>query len=328
MANGGGGKRRAGRPRLAGKRTAAGRISRAGAIDKGTLGVRLAQARPLLGVDDRTRLELLVMVSAAKLAQHGLLDLTGSGRTMSAEEAAHRERETLFGKAAGALNAAQRRDPIGRAWHEGLLDGHGVGSEVLRDVGRQYGFLYWHEYRSVDATVGGYAEMVALGSVRLAGEVGLDGLGMLWRAFSAIVDPLGHEVRDALHRLCVNDMWFSEGPDWLDRLIALARAGRGEAVAGELARRGDEARLRLAVGALAALARGGVREKPTREHPFQTGPKLVDRDGVELGEAEPADARMTLKDVDPRFLDEKGYMKAWADIAAILRGEGDEEEAA
>lgn len=311
----GGGSRKAGRPRKAGQRTAGGRISRAGAIDKGALGVRLAQARPLLGADDRTRLELLVMVSPAKLATHGLLALEAGGRVMSAEEAAHREREDLFARAASAVNAAQRKDPIGRAWHEGLLTGHGIDPGALRDVGRQYGFLYWHEYRSVDATVGGYSDMVALGSVRLAGEIGRDGLGLLWKTFSAIVDPMGREVREALHRLCVNDMWFAEGPDWLDRIIRTRQAARGEGVAGELAMASDLSRLRLALSALVALARGGAAKRPAeRAHPFEAGP-------VEAVAPPPP-----LADIDPRFFDKKGYMRPWADIAAILRGETIDEE--
>jgi hypothetical protein len=312
---------------MAGRRTAAGRISRAGAIDKGALGTRLAQARALLGADDRTRLEMLVTVSPAKLAEHGLLSLEALDRTMSHDEAAHRERETLFAKAATAENAAQRRDPVGRAWHEGLLSGHGVDAAALRDLGRQYGFLYWHEYRSVDATIGGYSDMVAMGSVRLAGGIGKDGLGVLWKAFSAIVDPMGHEVREALHKLCVDDMWFAEGPDWLDRCINTARAGRNggiRAVSGALARKSDEARLRLAVTALVALARGGAREKPTKIHPFSAGPdEILPSAAVDTGAPPPP-----LKDVDPRFLDENGFMKPWADIAAILRGETDEEAAA
>jgi hypothetical protein len=105
---------------------------------------------PLLGADDRARLEMLCTVArrlAARRLKVAKSLIQGTRRSVAAAEKVELEREELFTKAEHAANAMQRRDPIGRAWHEGLLDGHGVDAVVLRDIGRQFGFLYWHEYR-------------------------------------------------------------------------------------------------------------------------------------------------------------------------------------
>jgi hypothetical protein len=170
--------------------------------------------------------------------------------------------------------------------------------------------------------------MVALGSVRLAGDIGRDGLGLLWKAFSAIVDPMGHQVREALHRLCVDDMWFAEGPDWLDRIINTARAARGEAVAGELRAGGGRRRLRLAVSALVALARGGARQAQARRSIRSR--RIRNRPIVKSHRARRRSRRpmSTSATIDPRFFNEKGYMRPGArsprSCAARIIGEEDE----
>lgn len=301
---------RRGRPAKHGKRTASGRISRAGArIVKGSLGTRLIHARGLLGADDRTRLEMLCTVSPAQLLLAEEIELA---KDETAEDAVHFERERLFLKAERAANALQRRDPIGRAWHEGLLDRQGVDPEVLRDLGREFGFLYWHEYREVDATVGGYSDMVALGSVRLC-SAGRDTLGAMWKAYSRIVDEMPKPVRPALDRLCVNDMWFAEGPDWLDRIINTARVLREpRSVVGELARKGDQEILRLAISALVAIARGGAARivEPTI---------VSSRDGV-------VEHQVVMPiEIDPRFIDKRGFMRSWEQVKEIILGADPEE---
>lgn len=316
-----------GRQRAQGQRTPGGRISRAGRKDTGTLGTRLAQARPLLSADDATTLSMLCTFSPSGLVDAGIVNMDAVDHKHSLELLVDAEREKLFAKAARAANAMQRRDPIGRACHEGLLEGFGVDPGALRDLGRRYGLLYWHEYRSVDATVGGYTEMVALGSVKLTGDgLGKDALGAQWKALSAIVDAMGHDVRTALQRLCVDGMWFEEGPDWLDRLINEARAKRGDQVAGMMAGFADHRTLRLACSALVALAKGTRADKPRRAHPFNEGPALVD------GFVEPRPETGTptvLRPVDPDFIAEDGVnWKPWPEIADIIRARIDGEDLA
>jgi hypothetical protein len=319
-----------GRPRHQGQRTPSGRVSRAGQVDRGTLGTRLAQARPLLSPQDAVTLSMLVTFSPTALVQAGVLNMDAVDHRHSLDRLVDEARDKLFAKASKAINAQQRRDPVGRACHEGLLDGQGIDPAALRDIGRQYGFLYWHEYRAADATIGGYTEMVALGSVKLTGDkLGRDPLGVRWQVLSSIVDPMGHDARMALQRLCVDDMWFEEGPDWLDRLINEARARRGEAVVGMLPGHYDRRTMRLALAGLVALAKGTRMEKPRRAHPFNEGPALVDRDGVELEEAEAAGALSVLGPVDPEFLADDGVnWKPWPEIADIIRSRLEEDLAA
>jgi hypothetical protein len=314
-----------GRPRNQGKRTASGRISRAGKTVKGSIGTRLAHARPLLGQGDAIKLAMLCCSTPAQLLASGEIlpsnypapDFAAAGGYIvllpdeTPAEAVDREREALFVKAEATANAVERRDPIGRAWHEGLLDGQGVDAEVLRDLGRNFGWLYWHEYRAVDATIGGYSDMVALGSVRL-GAGARDTLGTLFKAYGAILDGMGRNVRAALDRLCVDDMWFSEGPDWLDRLIRTRRLARDPktVIVGELARKDDERTMELALRALVALARGGASTgvRYSADRPLQAE---AGSGGVYADEA----PEMAL---DAEFMDDRGYMRPWEEIREIV----------
>jgi hypothetical protein len=120
----------------------------------------------------------------------------------------------------------QRRDPIGRAWHEGLLDGHGVDPEVLRDIGRQFGFLYWHEYRDrstrPSAAIRTWWRSARCGCARRARHARRHVEGVI----AASSTRWARRSADALDRLCVNDMWFAEGPDWLDRMINSERVSQ------------------------------------------------------------------------------------------------------
>lgn len=307
-----------GRPRNSGPRTPSGQLSRAGKRERGSLGTRLAHARALLNDTDRIRLEMLCTMTPQALLLGKIITVDKSG-TKDLTLLVTFEREALFTKAANAAHAAQRKDPIGRAWHEGLLDGHGIDPTRLREVGREYGYAYWHEYAAVDATIGGYTEMLGRGSVAFASKDPQqirDAAGRRWQAFSEIVDPMGHAIRTALHRLCVDDIWSLDGPTWLDRLINASRVMKRaqgsamEPIAGALPTRSDRETLRLAILALVKLANGdGRQRKAPTPHPFLA---------TEVIEAEQPPAA-PLKPVDPDFLDEQGRMKPWADIADVIR---------
>ena len=307
-----------GRPRKSGPRTPSGQLSRAGKRERGSLGTRLAHARALLNDTDRQRLDMLCTMTPRALVLGGVVAVDKSG-TKDLGLLVTFEREALFTKAANAENAAQRKDPIGRAWHEGLLDGHGIDPLRLREVGREYGYAYWHEYAAVDATIGGYTEMLGRGSVAFASKDPQqikDAAGRRWQAYSEIVDPLGHAIRTALHRLCVDDIWSLDGPPWLDRLINEARVVKRcqgsamEPIAGALPTRTDRETLRLAIFALVKLANGDGRQRQAPA-PRPTPPP---------GPPEAFAAILPpLKPVDPDFLDERGHMKPWADIADVIR---------
>ena len=138
-----------------------------------------------------------------------------------------------------------------------------------------------------------------------------DRLGRLWQDFSNAVDPLGHDVRTALHRLCVDDIWSFDGPAWLNRLINSQRAHQDWEVSGELARAGDRDTLRNAVQALIALAidRGKAGRIVPDTPPAAEVPTVPEPDEPELPPIR----------VDPAFLDEKGHMRPWPEVAAIIR---------
>lgn len=309
-----------GRPRKSGARTPSGQLSRAGKRERGSLGTRLAHARPLLTDTDRRRLDMLCTMSPRALVQEGIITPDKSG-TKDIDLLVAFEREALFTKAANAANAAQRKDPIGRAWHDGLLDGHGVDPIRLREVGREYGYLYWHEYAAVDATIGGYTEMLGRGSVAFASkdpEQVRDAAGKRWQAYSAIVDPMGFAIRTALHRLCVDDIWSLDGPAWLDRVInthrAVKRLNDGDTLhssaTDELSRRGDTETLRLAILALVKLANGDRWQRQAAQaKPAPTAPS----EPLLVSETAP------LKPIDPDFLDNSFRMRSLAEIAETLR---------
>jgi hypothetical protein len=220
------------------------------------------------------RLEMLVNTPAQKLLEAGSIELPKSKRPLTESEereamfkVVREECETLFSKAARAPHARERRDPIGRAWFEGMLDGHGADPAVLRELGREYGALYWMDLQSLGTAQCGYDERIGRPNVRykfrMAELTGND--AARFAHFDNILTSAGHAVRKAVQALCVDEIWFLEGPPWLDRCINSHRAGkieRGEASEppyGEGARRSDIVTIAYAITGLKALANGVTR---------------------------------------------------------------------
>jgi hypothetical protein len=244
---------------------------RRAAIDKGPIQARAKSARAFLSIADRVRLEMLVNTPPEKLLEQEQITLPKAKRlrTESEERAAlfkavRDEAEVLLNKAARAPHAAERRDPIGRAWFEGLLDGHGIDAAVLRDLGREYGSLYWMDLQSLGTAQCGYDERIGRPNVRykfrMAELTGKD--AARFAHFDNILTATGHQVRRSVQALCVDDIWFLEGPPWLDRCINSRRSAkieRGEASDrpyGDGARRSDIVTLTYAIAGLKALAGG------------------------------------------------------------------------
>lgn len=284
--------------------------------DRGSLGTRLAHARNMLNATDLARLERLILVTPAKLAEANELDLGTVANPIQPDDAAHIERERLFAKARSAPFAAERKDPIGRAWFEGLLDDHGCDPAVMRELGREYGWLYWQEYARLDAKACAYSDMVSKAQNRKWQILGNSGAaGHRWERFEQMIALLGSPVRVALQRLCVDDMWFSQGPDWLDRLIndrrAKAKAGDDDPVI--TARAKDHETMALAVSGLRALVEGTEPERKRRAIRKTASPEL--EAWREIG------TRAVTTRVPAEFIDDRGYLKDWSEIASILRGE-------
>jgi hypothetical protein len=232
--------------------------------------MRLHHARAFLGGKDGARLQILVNTPIEKLRAAGEIELPkGKAFKTEAEEweaiasAVMAERETLFAKAANAAHMAQRKDPIGRAWFEGLLDGHGVEPELMRELGREYGALYWGELRQLGIQMPGYDERVGRPNVKRKFFLGglTDHEAWRYELFENILAHLGHDVRRCLQKLCVDDIW-TDGPAWLDRCIQSHRAAKiakgqpSDPVTGATARGYDLETLDHAITGLKALVMG------------------------------------------------------------------------
>lgn len=235
--------------------------------DKGPLQARARNARAFLSVADRIRLELLVNVPAEKILERGEIELPAIKRPRTPTEerealfkAVRDEAEGLLNKAKYAPHAAERRDPIGRAWFAGLLDGHGVDGAVLRELGREYGDLYWMDVQSLSVASCGYDERVGKPNVRakfrMAELTGKD--AARFAHFDNVLTNTGHHIRRAVQALCVDDIWFSEGPAWLDRCIASRATAKADIPRIGGPRMSDTNTLRLAIKGLKALAHGTI----------------------------------------------------------------------
>lgn len=250
---------------------ARGRGGQRASLDKGTLQTRFHGVSAFLSVGDRMRLAFLINTPPEKAFEAGAIELPKPKRPRTDREereavwkAVRDECESLLNKAARAPHARERRDPIGRAWYEGLLDGHGFDAAILRDLGREYGCLYWMDLQSLGTAQAGYDERVgrpnARYKFRMAELTGKD--AARFTHFDNILISAGHPIRRSVQALCVDEIWFLDGPAWLDRCINSHRAAkveRGEVSDqpyGDGARRADIATLTYAIAGLKALAGG------------------------------------------------------------------------
>jgi len=145
-------------------------------------------------------------------------------------------------------------DQIGRVWAVGLLDGFGIDPVMLRDIGRRYGGLYWHQFAAMAPKTGQWERRD-----RTAANDGRweDNPGEYFARLDALARNAGREAVAAMHGLCVDGWWF---PDtnalWVERLINTAVRDAGGHSLGDLAAPSDRARLAAAAEALAAMVEG------------------------------------------------------------------------
>jgi len=145
-------------------------------------------------------------------------------------------------------------DQIGRAWAVGLLDGLGIDPVMLRDIGRRYGGLYWHQFAAMAPKTGQWERRD-----RTAANDGRweDNPGEYFARLDALARNAGREAVAAMHGLCVDGWWF---PDtnalWVERLINSALRDAGGHPLGDLAGPSDRVRLTAAAEALAAMVEG------------------------------------------------------------------------
>ena len=147
-------------------------------------------------------------------------------------------------------------DQIGRAWAVGLLDGFGVDAAILRDIGRRYGGLYWHQFAAMAPRTGQWERRD-----RTAANDGRweDNPGEYFARLDALARDAGREAVAAMHGLCVDGWWFPDtNAPWVERLINAAIRDAGGHPLGELAGPSDRTRLTAAADALAAMVEGRI----------------------------------------------------------------------
>lgn len=162
-------------------------------------------------------------------------------------------RAAMFARFQGGKADQQLSDQIGRAWAAGLLDGHACDGAILRDIGRRYASLYWHEF----AAMAPKTAQLERRDRSVANDCGEDRPGERFRILDTLARAAGREAAAALDELAVNGWWFPDADvPWVARLIADAGAVRGTSAATEPATSSDRARLRAACVALLAMVDG------------------------------------------------------------------------
>ena len=144
-------------------------------------------------------------------------------------------------------------DGIGQLHAVGLLDGHGLDAQDLRDAGRFFGEHYWVRYRETAPKTGKYERRDKSMSAYL-GETAAD------RRFDRMDDALrGHE-RAVLMTLVVDTAWGDEIVPWAQSLIDEELLGRGKVRRGvvRFPDMSDRAMLAACVRGLCAICDGGM----------------------------------------------------------------------
>ena len=162
-------------------------------------------------------------------------------------------RTARFAGFQGGKADQQVGDQIGRAWAVGLLDGHAFDAAILRDIGRTYASLYWHEYAALAPKMASLERRQR----SVANDCWDDKAGARFNTLDTLVRKAGHRAATALEDLTVNGWWFpDDDKPWVARLIRSAIAANGEGADGESAMANDRARLAAACAALLRMAEG------------------------------------------------------------------------
>ena len=163
-------------------------------------------------------------------------------------------RSQAFARFQGGRADQQVVDQIGRAWAAGLLDGFDQDGAILRDIGRRYGALYWHEFATLAPKTGQLERRDRTSANDASWH---DNPGEYFARLDLLARDAGREAVAAMHGLCVDGWWFPDtNAPWVDRLINSAIRDAGGHPLGELAGVGDRARMAAAASCLAAMVDG------------------------------------------------------------------------
>jgi hypothetical protein len=189
--------------------------------------------------------------AGARNAKGRLIALPDRGNAMVQARAAR------FARFQDGKADQQVSDQIGRAWAAGLLDGTACDAAILRDIGRRYGCLYWHEFAAMAPKMGALERR----DRTVANDTGDDPPGEYFKLLDALARTAGREAVAAMHSLCVDAWWFPDTDQpWLARLIESAVANASGRGASEGACGPDRAKIAAAVEALLAMVDGRPRQ--------------------------------------------------------------------
>lgn len=163
-------------------------------------------------------------------------------------------RSSTFARFQDGRADQQVADQIGRAWAAGLLDGLEQDAAILRDIGRRYGGLYWHQFAAMAPKTGQLERRD-----RSAANDGRweDNAGEYFAKLDALARQTGREAVAAMHSLCVDGWWFPDtDTPWIGRLINSAIREVGGHPLGDPAQPADRARMAAAADALAMMVEG------------------------------------------------------------------------
>jgi hypothetical protein len=164
-------------------------------------------------------------------------------------------RSTAFARFQGGRADQQISDQVGRAWAAGLLDGQACDAAILRDIGRRYGSLYWHEFAAMAPKTGQLERRD-----RTAAHDGRwdDNPGEYFRTLDRLARETGRDAVAAMHALCVDGWWFPDANmAWVERLISRAVRDAGGPINRDPATAADETKIQNAITALLAMVEGG-----------------------------------------------------------------------
>lgn len=163
-------------------------------------------------------------------------------------------RATAFARFQSGRADQQVADQIGRAWAVGLLDGLDYDPAILRDIGRRYGGLYWHEFATLAPKTGQLERRDRSAANDARWE---DRPGDYFARLDALARSAGREAVAAMHGLCVDGWWFPDtNAPWVERLINAAIRDAGGHPSGDIAGPSDRERMAAAAEALVMMVEG------------------------------------------------------------------------
>lgn len=256
--------------------------------------------------------------SAAARTKSGRLSRAGKIKNVAPNKRVVETREA-FKTFKGGLSA-ESYDPIGRAWLVGLLDGHGIPPDCLRDAGRTYADSFWGYYGKTGLAMADLEPEARGSGARKALDSDIipdDPQGEWLENIDKVLCRAGRPVRTALHNVVIDQFFLPNGdPVWLGRLIT----GRRIAARHRLATEGKlPADIPPILGALpSALDEAKLANLITALRILVTGRITVPAAPVQA-EAAPKAPPPPLPPIDPAFLTEAGRMRESSEIAGIIR---------